>query len=51
MSTTPHPECACQKAPLNQDDLTKMFAAGKYDEINAAHTAGRFEITDDNTNQ
>lgn len=45
-----HPECACQKAPLTQDDLTNMYAAGKYDEINAAHAAGRFQLNTDNTN-
>lgn len=42
----PHPDCVCQQRPLNQDDLTQMYAAGKYEQINAAFNAGRFQFND-----
>lgn len=40
----PHPDCVCQQKPLTQDDLTQMYDAGKYEEINAAFNAGRFNF-------
>lgn len=41
------PGCQCDRT-LTEDDLTNMFAAGKYEEINAAHAAGRFKFNDTN---
>ena len=42
-----HPDCACQQRPLNDQDLRDMYAAGKYEEINAAQAAGRFQFDTD----
>lgn len=40
-----HTDCTCQ-TPLTRKDLTAMYAAGKYAEINKAYAAGRFNLTD-----
>lgn len=41
-----HTDCTCQ-TPLTRKDLTQMYAAGRYEEINKAYAAGRFNLDTD----